>query len=320
VTITLARAGSLCVFAPSPLLVVYLEPAEAADGDADIHLHVGGQGYWMANLAAELGVRVTVCATFGGEAGRVLLGLLDGAPVHVRAVATASGNRTAVEDRRGGEAIVLAATAPVELSRHEVDDLYGVALVEGIEADVTILGGPGDTAILPSETYQRLATDLVGNGTTVIADLSGADLDAAVAGHATVVKCSHEELLRDGRAEDDSMPALFAAMEELATAGAEAVVCSRQDQPALALYDGRRLRVHGPSLQAMNSAGAGDSFTAGLAAGLAAGRSFADALRLGAAAGTLNVTRRGLGTGSRPEIERLAGHVRIEEHDPLEVP
>ena len=33
---------------------------------------------------------------------------------------------------------------------------------------------------------------------------------------------------------------------------------------------------------------------------------------LGAAAGALNVTRRGLATGRRAEIERLAAHVEID--------
>ncbi len=38
-----------------------------------------------------------------------------------------------------------------------------------------------------------------------------------------------------------------------------------------------------------------------------------DALRLGAAAAGLNVTRRGLATGDRREIERMADHIELEE-------
>ncbi len=57
--------------------------------------------------------------------------------------------------------------------------------------------------------------------------------------------------------------------------------------------------------------------TAGLAAGLARGLTWDEAARLGAAAGSLNVTRRGLATGDLREIERLADHIelRVLERD-----
>jgi 1-phosphofructokinase len=55
--------------------------------------------------------------------------------------------------------------------------------------------------------------------------------------------------------------------------------------------------------------------TAGLTAGLARGLDLLDALRLGASAAALNVTRRGLATGDRREIERLAPHIEISPHE-----
>jgi 1-phosphofructokinase len=55
--------------------------------------------------------------------------------------------------------------------------------------------------------------------------------------------------------------------------------------------------------------------TAGLAAGLARGLDLVAALRLGAAAAGLNVTRRGLATGDRREIERLAAHIEMQPRD-----
>jgi 1-phosphofructokinase len=61
--------------------------------------------------------------------------------------------------------------------------------------------------------------------------------------------------------------------------------------------------------------GAGDSMTAAIAAALARGDGWEDALRLGAAAGSLNVTRSGLATGRRREIEMLARHVDLRPLD-----
>jgi 1-phosphofructokinase len=48
-----------------------------------------------------------------------------------------------------------------------------------------------------------------------------------------------------------------------------------------------------------------------LAAGLAQGLAFEDALRLGAAAGATNFLRHGLGTGSRAVVEELVQRVEL---------
>jgi 1-phosphofructokinase len=57
--------------------------------------------------------------------------------------------------------------------------------------------------------------------------------------------------------------------------------------------------------------GPGDSMFAAIVASLARGRPIEEALRLGVAAGALNVTRRGLGSGTRDEVERLARGVEL---------
>ena len=87
---------------------------------------------------------------------------------------------------------------------------------------------------------------------------------------------------------------------------------TRAAEPALALVGGDVVVIEPPRLKAADHRGAGDSLTAGVAATLAPGGNLIDGLRVGAAAGALNVTRRGLATGKRPEIERLAAHVTIE--------
>ena len=309
------RRSRVCVLAPAPLLTVTLESTEPP-GDAEVHLHPGGQGFWIGRLMAELGVEVVLCATFGGETGNVIRGLLQRERMTVRCVETAGTNGAYVDDRRSGERLRIAAMCPSPMSRHEVDELYGATLVEGLDADACVLGGPGPERTLAPDFYRRLAGDLVANGRRVIADLSGDTLRAAAAGKATVIKVSDEELARDGLVGDDTVSSLVDAMAGLRRAGAEAVVCTRAHDAAIALFDDRSVTVRGPVLEATDSRGAGDSFTAGMAAAVAMGRPFEPALRLGAAAGILNVTRRGLGTGGRDEIERLADHIEIENLEP----
>ena len=87
------------------------------------------------------------------------------------------------------------------------------------------------------------------------------------------------------------------AMEELVADGAGAVSCPTATSGPRALVDGAIVRVIAPALEPVETRGAGDSLTARVAAGSPAAARLADALRLGGAAGALNVTRRGLGSG-----------------------
>jgi 1-phosphofructokinase len=211
----------------------------------------------------------------------------------------------------------VAESPPDPLGRHELDDFYGAAFLGGLESEVAVLAGPGpwERAVVPSDHYCRLTTDLRANDKAVIADLSGEPLTCALVGGLTVLKVSHEELKADGRVEELGEDELINAMFDLHREGADNVLITRAEQPALALVDGAIVVIRPPVLQVVDHRGAGDSMTAGVAAGLAKGLDIFDALRLGAAAAALNVTRRGLATGDRREIERLADHIEMERRD-----
>ena len=299
------------VFAPDPMLTVTVE----AGGDGDeIHLHAGGQGFWVAQMIANLGVEVSICGPFGGESGRVvrtLVGQDDN--ISLRAIETVGSNGVYVHDRRGGDRVTVAETPPEPLDRHELDDLYGAALVAGLEAKVAVLAGPGrwKVPVVPPDHYRRLAHDLRANGTAVVVDLSGEPLACALEGGLTVLKVSHEQLLEDGRVEKAEEEELVEALFELRRRGAEHVIITRAEEPALALVDDASVTIRPPAVEVVDHRGAGDSMTAGVTAGLARGTGMLDALRLGAAAAALNVTRRGLATGDRREIERLAAHIEL---------
>ncbi|MFE9873178.1 1-phosphofructokinase family hexose kinase [Micromonospora sp. NPDC005686] len=301
------------VFAPAPLLTVTIEQ----QGDAsELHLHPGGQGVWQTRMIAALGVPVTMCVGLGGEVGDAVRKLLDDEDVTVRVVRRESGTGWYVHDRRDGERTEIAEHPGAPMVRHDIDELYTVTLTEGLRAPVSVLSGPADPQVVDPDIYRRLASDLSANGGTVVADLSGPYLEAVLDGGVSVLKVSHEELLDDGLAKDDSVEELRDAGRRCQERGARTVLISRAGEPALALpEDGEPLLVHAPPLELADHRGAGDSMTAGVAAVLARGGDLREALHVGAAAGALNVTRHGLGTGRAEAVRELAGRVRLTPLD-----
>jgi 1-phosphofructokinase len=309
--------GRVAVFSPSPLLTVTIE---AGPDRPEVHLHAGGQGFWVARLAATLGAQVEFCCALGGEPGRVLRGLIEAEPMTVRAADAATPNGVYVHDRRTGERVEIVNVDSRQLGRHATDELYGMALGAGIDADVTLVTGCQPSDVVNAELYRRLAGDLRANGKLVIADLTGPPLRAVLEGGVELLRMSDEELVRDGYAASDAPADILAGARRLHQAGARRVLVSRASAPAVLIHNGTRpaeMQLVPPVFEALDHRGAGDSMFAATGVGLARGMTMIDALRLGMAAGALNATRRGLGTGTRDEIERLASHVLVNEREAI---
>lgn len=301
------------MLAPSPYLTVTIERATTS-GD-EVHLHPGGQGYWIARLAAEVGAGVTMCCTVAGESGSIVAHLLAGEPFDVEAIATHSPNGSYVHDRRGGTRVLVAETPPEPLDRHAVDDLYGSTLAAAADAGFLAIAGPTSWQLVPSGFYERLVADARRAGATVVADVSGPQLPEVLRSGVDVLKLSADELRRDGMVEEGD-DGLLAAARRLRDLGAGAVVVTRAGAGSLLVEASTVAAVVAPRLDPVEPAGAGDSMTGALAAVLAAGDPLSSAVRVGAAAATLNVTRRGLGSGRRADILRFADRVEVRPLGP----
>lgn len=302
--------SDVTIFAPSPTLTITIE--EHGD-EPDIHLHAGGQGVWQARMLRRLGATVTLCCSLTGEIGRMLRHLLEDEGFDVAGVDRPGKGSAYVHDRRGGERRPIVETEGEPLGRHDLDELYGVTLREGRDSRVAILSGPAGDEALPADTYRRLAADLREGGTRVVADLAGERMQAAVDGGIDVLKISDDELKADGLVDDASPRALMAAMRDLRRRGARVVVVSRATEPLLLLDADGFVEVESPRLEVADTRGAGDSLTAGISAGLARGEDVREAIVTAAAAGALNVTRHGLGTGDPEAITRLREGVVVRE-------
>ncbi|HEY5332786.1 MAG TPA: PfkB family carbohydrate kinase [Solirubrobacterales bacterium] len=299
---------TLTIFAPSPILTVTVEPGSRGE---EVHFHAGGQGVWVARMAAGLGAKVFLCTSLGGESGEVLRSLLAEGGIEVLDAPTARPNAAYVHDRRGGERQVIVETPSPVLGRHELDDLFGITVTTGLTTDVTLLTGERQDGVLSPENYGRIAEDLRSNGHTVLADLCGEPLRAALHGTLDLAKASSAELCADGRAAGESTAELAEAMKEIAKEGADVVLVSRAAEPALLLRAGTLIEVAGPRLHAVEPHGAGDAMFGALGVCLGSGMSLDEAVRFAVAAGAVNVMRHGLGSGRVEEIDRLLPEVKL---------
>lgn len=300
--------SDVTILAPSPTLTVTVEDHPQG---SEIHVHAGGQGVWQARMLKRLQTSVTMCCVLTGEVGRTLRHLLEDEGITVVALEREGRGSAYLHDRRDGKRVVIAEEEGDPIGRHDLDDLYGAVLHSGAESRAILLSGPAGAATVPADIYRRLAIDLRGTGTRVVADLSGERLRAVVDGGIDVLKVSHEELKADGLVQEATVPDLIRAMRQLREDGARSVIVTRSSAPLLLADEDGVIEVSLPRFEETETRGAGDSLTAGVVAALTRGESLRDAISMGAAAGALNVTRHGLGTGDAESIARLRERVRI---------
>jgi len=302
----------ICVLAPWPIFTVTIEGNPC--GDDSIYLHAGGQGFWVARMIANLGGSPILCGPFGGEPGVVIKAMAEAEGVRLRPIEARGWNGGYVHDRRGGAREVVAETQCPPLNRHEADNLYDAALTVGLRTGVAVLTGVPRAGVLPPTFFQRLARDMGANGVSVVADLGGESLRALEAG-VSFLKVSHEELIDAGYCAGPTRGEIISGLQALRATGAKNLLVSRAEEPTVALLGDRMVEVLAPCFAPLDYRGAGDSMTAALAVAQARGLGPEATLRLGAAAGAINVTRHGLGTGGMADIEAIAAQVRVRNLD-----
>lgn len=312
--VTSAQIPRVAVLGPNPLLSITLEAPGA--GRSDVHLHPGGQGVWVARMAAALGVRAVLCGFAGGETGRVLDCLLAEAGIERRLVTTATASGCYVIDRRDGTRRLLAEQQALPPSRHELDDLVSFATATALESDVLMICNPYPGDILPLEVYEGLVANVRAGGVPVLVDLSSPRMESALRGGPELAKLNDWELAELVAGPVDG-PRLRAAAERVRERGARMVLVTRGGEPALVLREDGAFELVPPNFSHGSREGCGDSMMGAIAAAWAMGSAWQEALQLGAAAGAANFLRHGLGSGSRATIEELRGLVGLR---PLPAP
>lgn len=309
----LGPESPVCVFAPSLYLTVTIEERDAVQEGGEVHLHPGGQGFWIARMLAELGGSPVLCGPVGGEVGAVLEAIVPTWGVEFEPVWTKRASPCRVTDRRCGDRVIVTDDRRAEFERHEADDLYGKVLELSLRYRCCVITGTDPHDTLPLAFFEHLGADLREIDAVSFADIHGDQLRALLtSGALSVLKVSDQDLIDDGIILDRSETSALKAIEHFSGEEIGWMVVSRADEGALIAADGSAFRSRPPRFEVVDEIGAGDSMTAALVIAWLRGLSAQEALQLACAAGTANITRHGLASAPVGLIEEIAFEVEVE--------
>lgn len=276
----------------------------------------GGKGLNVARAAVALGAEVSALALLAGHAGRWVAEALAGEGIAGRFAWTDGETRScvAIHDATDGTLTELNEAGPT------VSTAAWAAFLETLREE-TAVGGIGLVTIsgslppgAPRDGLAQLANIANEAGVRVALDAGDPVLRPALETRPWLVKLNASEAGATlGRPAAVDEVGATAAAEAIAAWTGGAVIVTRGLDGALAVGpDGVVFRVAPPSVRGSYPVGGGDAFLAGVAVASLRGRSFDEALRLGAAAAIANALVRGAGRLDPVEAERLAPAIRIE--------
>lgn len=309
----LGPGSPVCVFAPSLYLTVTIEERDAGHQAGEVHLHPGGQGFWIARMLAELGGNPVLCGPVGGEVGAVLEAIVPTWGMKFEPVSTKRASPCRVTDRRCGDRVIVTDDRRAEFERHEADDLYDKVLELSLRYRCCVITGTDPHDTLPLAFFRQLGADLREIDAVSFADIHGDQLRAFLtSGALSLLKVSDQDLIADGIILDRSEASALKAIEDFSGDEIGWLVVSRADEGALITADGSSYRSRPLRLAVVDDIGAGDSMTAALIMAWLRGLSAQEALQLACAAGTANITRHGLASAPVGLIEEIASVVDVE--------
>ncbi|MBX3564048.1 MAG: 1-phosphofructokinase family hexose kinase [Sphingomonas sp.] len=261
-------------------------------------LDPGGGGVNVARVVHALGGEVTAVFPHGGPAGETYVGLLREAGVPIIPVKIAGATRESFTVDEGETGLQYRFVLPgPTLSTAEIE-----ALLEAIPAAELIVA----SGSLPPGCDPGIFRRLGALESKLIVDTSGPALAACEGAGIYLLKPSLREvkdlLGQPIESEDDEL----AAARTLRVRGfAEVIILSLAERGALLVADGVELRMPAVEVETKSAVGAGDSMVGAVTLALARGKSLADALRYGIAAGAATLMTPATELARPEDVERL---------------
>jgi tagatose 6-phosphate kinase len=266
----------------------------------------------VARVLHTLGEPVTLCVPLGGDTGRFILANIAAEGIDHDCIESPNPTRTCVTiiDRHSGNVTELVEEhAPVtpKIPPQLLAKLRAyLPQSRSLILSGTLASGAGD------DFYAECCRAVQGK-VPIILDAKGESLLRALPLHPLVVKPNRSELSATIgiQIKDDS--SLRRAVMELVSRGAQWVVMTNGKEGAVA-SDGKAFwRIPAIPVKAISPIGSGDSFSAGLATDVVAGREVPEACLLAAACAAANTLIPGAGYLRLEDVHALRKLARMEK-------
>ena len=286
---------------------------DAVNRATSVHHHASGKAINVARVLRVLGEPCLALGFVGGDPGKFIRHDLSTLNIQHDFVEVEPPTRTCTtlldrENETATELVEEAADVPVDA----YETLFNKLRQQLTNAKVLVLAGTL-TPNAPADFYGRCVQAAVEAKVPVILDAKGPPLEKALGRKPTVIKPNLGELEHTVGRALESQEAVRSAVRELIALGPQWAVITAGSKPTV-VSDGKQFwTITGPKLNALNPIGSGDSFNAGLAAGVARGQSMLESARLGMACGAANALTQFAGHVKLEDVQRLLDQIHVSE-------
>lgn len=271
---------------------------------SDFDMGPGGKGSNQAVAVARLGAESYFAGIIGGDKlGEIATDLYAAEGVSTQYLQKTSKMATAagfiILNRAGENGII------IDIGPNKLMDAPFVDGVEGQIANsqvvMTVLEIPPEAAARAMELGRKHGARALMNPAPAVA------LSDAVLANVDILTPNETELrILLGLPPDDPTPTLELA-QQLHRRGVENLVVTMGEAGALILQNGTFINVPGVGVEVVDTTGAGDAFSAGLAVALAEGKELVEAVKFANCCGALACTRLGVipALAQRAMVDRL---------------
>ena len=275
----------------------------------------GGKGVNVSKALRSLGIDSLATGFLGGGAGLRLANELDSLGIRHQFISVSGETRTNLK--------IYDPEWHTYTDINELGKSVSSEEIASFEQLLLSLAQSGDTVLFAGSAPKGLSPDLpahwaemlLSRGVCVVADQDGAQLQAMVSSHPTMIKPNEHELKELLHLPDTTLPTLVPAAKSLVAGGIENVVVSLGENGALFADDEGVLFAKGVRVDAVSTVGAGDAMTAGFLYARERGFSREDTARFALALATAKVTCPGSSPPTREMVEQYLPRVEIQRID-----